>query len=155
MTKTPEQMAEEYAATKTNNIFYREPLSEAFLAGYQAAKDTYKDAISTYEEVAKQMLEEAVRIMSPKDRLADVSKVMNSSNNSNGWISVKKRLPVFRQYNQNDDSGYTEYVLMCFAWGRIRISNFEKVDGIVTTGYGNNLNEVTHWMPLPKPPEEK
>ena len=71
------------------------------------------------------------------------------------WISVKDRLPVFRQYNQNDESGYTEDVLMCFVWGRIRINNFEKVDGIVTTGYGNNLNEVTHWMPLPKPPEEK
>lgn len=70
------------------------------------------------------------------------------------WISVKERLPVFRQYNQNDESGYTEDVLMCFVWGRIRINNFEKVDGIVTTGYGNNLNEVTHWMPLPKPPEE-
>ena len=127
MSKTPEQMAEEYAATETNNLFYREPLSSAFLAGYQAAKD----------------------------QLADADKVMNSPNNSDGWISVKERLPVFRQYNQNDESGYTEDVLMCFVWGRIRINNFEKVDGIVTTGYGNNLNEVTHWMPLPEPPKEE
>ena len=35
--KTPEEMAEEYAAMTTNNIFYREPLSNAFLAGHQAA----------------------------------------------------------------------------------------------------------------------
>lgn len=37
MTKTPEQLAEEYAATETNNLFYREPLSSAFLAGYHTA----------------------------------------------------------------------------------------------------------------------
>lgn len=88
-------------------------------------------------------------IIPPKDQVADASKVMNSPNNSYGWISVKERLPVFRQYNQNDESGYTEDVLMCFVWGRIRINNFEKVYGVVTTGCGNNLNEVTHWMPLP------
>ncbi len=37
MSKTPEELAEEYAAMTTNNLFYREPLSNAFLAGYQAA----------------------------------------------------------------------------------------------------------------------
>ena len=38
MSKTSEEMAEEYAATETNNLFYREPLSSAFLAGYKAAQ---------------------------------------------------------------------------------------------------------------------
>ena len=116
VTKTPEQLAEEYF--DQDKVFCaaidrdaEDLVKDAFLAGYQAAKPQ--------------------------------------------WISVKERLPVFRQYNQNDESGYTEDVLMCFVWGRIRINNFEKVDGIVTTGYGNNLNEVTHWMPLPKPPEDK
>ena len=41
-------------------------------------KDEYKVAIDTYNDVAKQMLEEAVRIMSPQNQLADASKVMNS-----------------------------------------------------------------------------
>ncbi len=36
--KTLEEMAEEYAAMTTNNLFYREPLSNAFLAGYKAAQ---------------------------------------------------------------------------------------------------------------------
>lgn len=89
------------------------------------------------------------------DQVADADKVMNSPKKLDSWISVKKRLPVFRQYNQNDESGYTEDVLMCFVWGRIRINNFEKVDGIVTTGCGNNLKEVTHWMPLPEAPKEE
>jgi hypothetical protein len=40
--KTPEQLAEEYAATKTDSVFYRGSLSDAFLAGYQAAKSEDK-----------------------------------------------------------------------------------------------------------------
>jgi len=129
MSKTPEEMAEEYAnSTDSCDVDQEYAFAyKGFLAGYKAAQD----------------------------QVADASKVMNSPNNSDGWISVKERLPVFRQYNQNDESGYTEDVLMCFVWGRIRINNFEKVDGIVTTGHGNNLNEVTHWMPLPEAPKEE
>lgn len=37
--KTPEEMAEEYAAKETNNLFYREPLSSAFLAGFKAGRE--------------------------------------------------------------------------------------------------------------------
>lgn len=53
--KTPEQLAEEYADLCVSDAYYA-PLKAGFLAGYQAAKDTYKDAISAYEDVAKQML---------------------------------------------------------------------------------------------------
>ena len=69
--KTPEELAEEYAAMTTNNLFYREPLSNAFLAGYKAAKEAN----------------------SPEK--PDGS---NSSNNSNGWISTKDRLPEIGEY---------------------------------------------------------
>ena len=64
--KTPEQMAEEYAFKfylNEDSGYAMTMNRDAFLAGYQAAKDTYKEAISTYEELAKQMLEEAIRIM--------------------------------------------------------------------------------------------
>lgn len=125
MTKTPEQMAEE----AINNRWK--------ISGMPTSSDGYVNTLM-------------IRIGGYKDGFIDGYQAAKSQ-----WISVKERLPVFRQYNQNDESGYTEDVLMCFVWGRIRINNFEKVDGIVTTGYGNNLNEVTHWMPLPKPPEDK
>lgn len=49
MSKTPEQMAEEYAAKETNNLFYREPLSSAFLAGYKAAQVELLQTISELE----------------------------------------------------------------------------------------------------------
>ena len=137
MSKTPEQLAEEYCEDHDECEFAR----DAFLAGYQAAKDEYKVAIDTYNDVAKQMLEEAVRIMSPQDRLADADKVMNSSNNSNGWISVKERLPEYDvevltfetgNYKVNAVSEYTQ-------WWWDSNEGFER--------------NPTHWMPLPKVPK--
>ena len=119
MSKTPEQLAEEEADRIERQAILCVSLlamndgeyfaaKKAYKAGYQAAKDTYREAISAYEDVAKQMLEEALRIMSPKDQLADTDKVMNSPekqdtcehildmekmvdvNSSSGWISVKE-----------------------------------------------------------------
>lgn len=170
--KTPEQLAEEYVAH--NRSYPYDPLNaqdrymrNSYLAGYQAAKDQYKEAIDTYNDVAKQMLEEAVRIMSPQDQLADADKVIaentcehilymekmvdvNSSNNSNGWISVKERLPAL-------------YVAVLASIvetvGDRKINDMEVVtyrSGVwlsVSTYYPEEA--VTHWMPLPKPPEEK
>jgi hypothetical protein len=63
--KTPEKMAEEYAAMTTNNLFYREPLSNAFLAGYKAAQDQFRSTTG-----------EAGDKLTPTD-----------------WISVKDKLP--------------------------------------------------------------
>ena len=47
MTKTPEELAEEYAVTKTDSVFYRGSLSDAFLAGYQAAMNSPKNSDSS------------------------------------------------------------------------------------------------------------
>jgi hypothetical protein len=166
MTKTPEQLAEEYVAH--NRSYPYDSLNaqdrymrNSFLAGYQAAKDEYKEAIDTYNDVAKQMMEEAIRIMSPKDQAADADKVMNSPekqdscehildmekmvdvNLSSEWISVKERLPEYDvevltfetgNYKVNAVSEYTQ-------WWWDSNEGFER--------------NPTHWMPLPKPPEEK
>lgn len=168
--KTPEQLAvewlkEEYGDTSNWTYMGQEMSLDAFYAGYQAAKDKYKVAIDTYEDVAKQMLEEAVRIMSPKDQVADAGKVMNSPekqdscehildmekmvdvNSSSGWISVKDRLPETNE--------------LCIVYTEFR--------AIVPALYGNEswifdegqgwlekaLSYVSHWMPMPKPPEGK
>lgn len=69
-----------------------------------------------------------------------VDKVINSSNNLNGWISVKERLPKIDQWcSWWDISGASE---PCTA--------FRGVDDIETW-----WKNYTHWMPLPKPPEAK
>jgi hypothetical protein len=65
------------------------------------------------------------------------------------WISVKDRLPdpkddvdVLVYY----DSEYNEFEMAVAYWtGRQWVSELE--DPIL-------LSDVTHWMPLPKPPEE-
>ena len=130
MTKTPEQMAEEffenwqpekpkYIRPKARQ-YALEKVTECFLAGYQAA--------------------------------------VNSSNNSNGWISVKERLPEIGKH------GYSEDVLLLSQVGRIEVSNIEKVkrvvkwrgiEPVIETENGTPIEDFTHWMPLPKPPEEK
>lgn len=137
MTKTPEEMAEEYCNTKQLSYVERLVITKGFLAGYKAAKDEYKVAIDTYNDVAKQMLEEAVRIMSPKDQVADVSKVMPQ------WISVKDRLPE-----------YTPMVLAMCTDG-YELAYY----GMYGQGWTNTLGtehlNVTHWHSLPAPPKEE
>ena len=138
MTKTPEQMAEKYinhVLESQCDCSYR----IAFLAGYQAAKDEYKVAIDTYEDVGKQMLEEAVRIMSPKDQVADAGKVMNSPEKPDSWISVKDRLP--------------DFDVWCVWW------SFDQrcENGIGRREVGDSLDwwsDYDYWWELPKPPEE-
>ena len=56
--KTPEEMAiewlkEEYGDTSNWTYAAQEMSLDAFYAGYQAAKDEYKVAIDTYNDVAK------------------------------------------------------------------------------------------------------
>lgn len=176
MTKTPEEMAEEWMTEEYGDTSHwvrmgKDMSIDAFLAGYQAAKDEYKEAIDTYNDVAKQMLEEAVRIMSPQDQLADADKViaedtcehilymekMVDVNPSSGWISVKDRLP---------EEG--EIVMTSCEQGKMFLLRKVSEEFLGATllwkyccGYDKDLAdgesycyEITHWMPLPEAPEE-
>jgi Protein of unknown function (DUF551) len=201
MNKTPEELAEEWIEINGWNTepfrdeYTIEFKKQGYVAGYQAAKNEYKIAIDAYTDVAKLMLEEAVRIMTPtheiaEDVLADANKVMpdtcehifdmskmvdvsssetlnNSSNNSNGWISVKDRLPEdgtgwLTVYGSIPNlrffvgPGYYDYAkkewLSRFLNYRARTDAANLVtDQIEYLPF----EQVTHWMPLPKPPEEK
>ena len=68
------------------------------------------------------------------------------------WISVKDRLP---EINEN---GYSEDVLLQTQFGEMHVSCFEKITGEIRVEWGDAgflcLDDFTHWMPLPKPPEE-
>ena len=169
MTKTPEQLAEEFAEHFAGER--RKTIAKkSWWTGYQAAKDEYKVAIDIYNDVAKQMLEEAVRIMSPKDQfaddveiiakrkiislaeakelfphgmdqLADADKVMPQ------WISVKDRLPETN-----------ELCIVNTEWRAIVPALYGNESWIFDEGQGwseKALSYVSHWMPLPKPPEAK
>ena len=82
------------------------------------------------------------------------------------WISVEERLPEFH----TNDSGCvctrnivfrTEYKTVNLGYVIRTAHNIETVDGfeqiVVDRWYdqsGDMIEDVTHWMPLPEPPEE-
>lgn len=167
MSKPPKEQARDYVWHNYGEGDFNEhnwdrSAEEIWLAGYQAAKDEYKVAIDIYNDVAKQMMEEAVRRISPEDQLADASKVMCSTTmeeikavdtgelmpitnlpTSAQWISVKERLPeegenvlVFDEgvFSVNGLSSYTH------KWHP----------------YENGFDcEPSCWMPLPEAPKEE
>jgi hypothetical protein len=118
MTKTPEQLAADYVQAwwgpREDNMTLA--TRQSFMAGYQAAKESNSP-------------------VKPDG--------CNSSNNSNGWISVMDRLP------ENDNE------VLIVASGEVTTAFYEAGDfgwSYGTTGYETT---ITHWMPLPKPPTEE
>lgn len=128
MTKTPEQLAEEYRIWILENEHdeVEKPgghLSIAFLAGYKAAKD---------EILSKGMQGYITEIRN--DAWCTAMQLGQQSQ----WISVKDRLP---------DN----------ALEVIAISNGKSTAFLHKLAYCRWIigETVTHWMPLPKPPEDK
>ncbi|EAO9384911.1 DUF551 domain-containing protein [Salmonella enterica] len=69
-----------------------------------------------------------------------------------GWISCSERMPKKNQnvlISVNFDSDLVE-PLICFA--RYTGSTFRR--GQATIKPGNGIEQATHWMPLPEPPQE-
>ena len=76
MSKTPEEMAEEYADLCVSDAYYA-PLKAGFLAGYQAAKDQIADDVEIIAKRKIISLAEAKELFPHgTDQLADASKVM-------------------------------------------------------------------------------
>ncbi|HEB1636932.1 TPA: ead/Ea22-like family protein, partial [Escherichia albertii] len=76
----------------------------------------------------------------------------NSPVTPDGWISCSERMPEKGQnvlISVNFDSSLVE-PLICSA--RYTGSTFRRGD--VTIKPGNGIEQATHWMPLPKPPQE-
>ena len=142
MTKTPEQMAEEffenwqpekpkYIRPKARQ-YALEKVTECFIAGYQAAKD---------EILSKGMQGYITEIRN--DAWCTAMQLGQQSQ----WISVKERLPETNE--------------LCIVNTEFR--------AIVPALYGNEswifddgqgwlekaLSYVSHWMPMPKLPEEE
>lgn len=154
--KTPEQMAEEYADSL--NFFgeyrhiIRRGFKDAFLAGYQAAKDQlqpqpFHAGADVYIIDANNPLPKPMPLsIAEQVQFADAGKVMNSPNNSNGWISVKERLPKHDEqmlvvttppkreiYHVYWDA--TRCVFDLMEWGHLK------------------PDEVSHWCYLPEAPK--
>ncbi|EER8021302.1 DUF551 domain-containing protein, partial [Escherichia coli] len=69
-----------------------------------------------------------------------------------GWISCSERMPEKGQnvlISVNFDSSLVE-PLICSA--RYTGSTFRRGDATIKPG--NGIEQATHWMPLPEPPQE-
>ncbi|HAU9763715.1 TPA: DUF551 domain-containing protein, partial [Escherichia coli] len=76
----------------------------------------------------------------------------NSPATPDGWISCSERMPEKNQnvlISVNFDSSLVE-PLICSA--RYTGSTFRR--GEATIKPGNGIEQATHWMPLPEPPQE-
>ena len=140
MSKTPEEMAEEYGASPHEK--------DAFLAGYKAAMNENKPKVQELEANWKFCCEDKARLLNElaaaeraKEQVADVSKVMPH------WISVKDRLPEDAMHSvvRTDDGEYQ------VAW---RENGYWFMFNPCCV-YDSQVNDVTHWMPLPELPKEE
>jgi len=143
--KTPEELAEEYCASPHEK--------DAFLAGYQAAK-----------EHAHAALEEAeAEIDRLQSKLSDAGILTtehllgtdNSPEKPDGWISVKDRLPEGGEWVLVD----SYYVVQRIERPLIRLK--KATNGRITgtykwkTTFGLYVEDVSFWMPLPAAPKEE
>ncbi len=134
MSKTPEQLAEEYATPKFERYDeisgYQKAKKYAFLDGYKAAQEEADTC----------------------EHILDMSKMVDA----NGWVSVKDRLPELRQkvlvwYN----NGYEVAYLQKFEPPKLQYPQFNNVE-MFEWCFGDFEDfDVTHWQPLPEPPKEE
>lgn len=76
----------------------------------------------------------------------------NTAASKDGWISCSERMPEKGQnvlISVNFDSSLVE-PLICSA--RYTGSTFRRGDATIKPG--NGIEQATHWMPLPEPPQE-
>jgi hypothetical protein len=179
MTKTLKELTEEYVyawwGPREDNMTLA--TRQSYLAGYQAAQEHAHAALEEAEAEIDRLqtkLSDAGILTTEHLLGAD-----NSSNNSNGWISIKDRLPEdwecclwYASSRGEFDCGWenNECInLRCktgcgqkFDVGAIFICEFHRKDKHHEQHYliddANNVALIdcfTHWMPLPKPPTEE
>jgi hypothetical protein len=139
MSKTPEEMAEEYCDQFSWNDPREEDAHDAFLAGYKAAQEQYCEAVKVLEK-HKAAAEKAVTNIKNAGDWVTIQKLESNSLDpitnlptSAKWISVKDRLP--EEF---------EEILWCHA----PTSEMAVGQLVVAPPY------FTHWMELPAPPKE-
>jgi hypothetical protein len=153
MSKTPEQMADEYAefglqgvpdSIRKQQLMAKDRM--AFLAGYKAAMN-FPEKPDTCEHILDM------------EKMVDV-------NSSSGWISVKDRLPEDHNYylvtSKKEASSTPHGWIAAGLFWDMEIAYFHQrnqtwMTGIVALNCKEEdkiLFAVSYWMPLPKPPEE-
>jgi len=160
MSKTPEEMAEEYCDQFSWNDPREEDAHDAFLAGYKAAQEQYCEAVKVLEK-HKAAAEKAVTNIKNAGDWVTIQKLESNSLDpitnlptSAKWISVKDRLPEINK----GFIGFAENKEVCNCYrypdhskdGR-PIFYAQTKTGLLICG----LESISHWQPLPAAPKEE
>ena len=121
--------------TREEAIYWIENLSGSWDGQYREARDMAISALREQEEYEVQRHLKHFDIKEPRAETV-------TNRNGFGWISVEERLP---------DSVYD--VMTCRKNGHVQ-KNYMLVTGNWLYSSGC-VNPITHWMPLPEPPEEE
>lgn len=101
---------------------------------------------------AKTSMEQYLALSLKAERAAKQKSDSNSPVIPDGWISCSERMPEKNKnllISVNFDSSLVE-PLICSA--RYTGSTFRRGDATIKPG--NGIEQATHWMPLPEPPQE-
>jgi hypothetical protein len=170
MSKTPEEMAEEYCNQFSWNDPREEDAHDAFLAGYKAAQEHTHVALEKAEakirELRDQLMEEsggrlrlfkddadakaayleALEDTDSCDHILDTTKMVDV----NSWISVKDRLPEI-------EGEYLAFGYSASDAARWVVVMYDPRDEFwyELSSDRDWTDDITHWMPLPEPPKEE
>ena len=142
--KTPEQIAEEYVDKNSGGECSDDTggLRNAFLAGYQASeKDIHLHWNELWKDLHKRIEESSLPAMDAMEgRYLRQIKELEAA--IPRWISVKERLPRPGQE------------VLAFDNEIVRVKAISTQNKWHPYINGSNC-DPSHWMPLPKPPEDK
>ncbi|EFC7755061.1 DUF551 domain-containing protein [Escherichia coli] len=113
-------------------------------------EEALRDKQALLEASEKRIAELEAEPVSQTYKLNELSG--NSPVTPDGWISCSERMPEKNQnvlISVNFDSSLVE-PLICSA--RYTGSTFRRGDATIKPG--NGIEQATHWMPLPEPPQE-
>lgn len=116
----------------------------------ESVRDIVEECASIAENACRAAMLHGAEPVSQTYKLNELSG--NSPVTPGGWISCSERMPEKNQnvlISVNFDSDLVE-PLICSA--RYTGSTFRR--GGVTVMPGNGIEQATHWMPLPEPPQE-
>jgi len=163
MSKTPEQLAEicverlydaPHQLAGDPEYCIKRRMNSCYLAGYKAAQEHAHAALEEAEAEIDRLqtkLSDAGILTTEHLLGAD-----NSSNNSNGWISVKERLPEIEEVR--NDYKRSKCVLWIDCDKDIMVGYHLTIGDrtrVMTRFSEPRISNFTHWQKLPEPPKEE